>query len=92
MAKPQAATLTASTALNSQLSTLDSGLWTLDSPMPDIEIRKQISIFVKLSDWKAIRLEAARRRIPMTELCRQWMKRDLEELKRRQRKELRIEN
>jgi hypothetical protein len=52
--------------------------------MPDIEIRKQISIFVKLSDWKAIRLEAARRRIPMTELCRQWMKCDLDELKRRQ--------
>jgi hypothetical protein len=60
--------------------------------MPDLDIRKQISIFVKLSDWKAIRLEAARRRIPMTELCRQWMKRDLDELKRRQRKELRIEN
>jgi hypothetical protein len=51
--------------------------------MPDIELRKQISIFVKLSDWKAIRLEAARRRIPMTELCRQWMKRDLEQLRRR---------
>jgi hypothetical protein len=51
--------------------------------MPDIELRKQISIFVKLSDWKAIRLEAARRRIPMTELCRQWMKNDLERLKRK---------
>ena len=50
--------------------------------MPDIELRKQISLFVKLSDWKAIRLEAARRRIPMTELCRQWMKHDLERLKR----------
>lgn len=51
--------------------------------MPDLELRKQISIFVKLSDWKAIRLEAARRRIPMTELCRRWMKRDLDKLKRR---------
>ena len=50
--------------------------------MPDLEIRKQISIFVRLSDWKAIRYEAARRRIPMTELCRQWMKQDLDRLKR----------
>ena len=45
------------------------------------ELRKQISIFVPLSDWKAIRLEAARLRIPMTELCRQWMKNDMNRLK-----------
>jgi hypothetical protein len=38
------------------------------------ELRKQISIFVPVSDWRAIRLEAARRRIPITELCRQWMR------------------
>ena len=38
------------------------------------ELRKQISIFVPISDWRAIRLEAARRRIPITELCRQWMR------------------
>jgi hypothetical protein len=38
------------------------------------EIRKQISIFVPLSDWKALRAEAARRRTPMTELCRQWLR------------------
>lgn len=44
------------------------------------ELRKQISIFVPLSDWKAIRMEAARRRIPMTELCRRWMRRDIERL------------
>ena len=47
------------------------------------EIRKQISIFLPLSDWKAIRFEAARQRIPMTELCRRWMKPDLERLRSR---------
>lgn len=45
--------------------------------MATLELRKQISIFVKLSDWKAIRREAARQRIPMTELCRRWMAPDL---------------
>lgn len=45
------------------------------------EFRKQISLFVPLSEWKAIRQEAARRRIPMTELCRRWMKPGLDELK-----------
>lgn len=38
------------------------------------EIRKQISIFVPISDWRAIRDEAARRRIPITELCRRWIR------------------
>jgi len=51
--------------------------------MSSIELRKQISIFLPLSDWKAIRLEAARLRIPMTELCRRWMRAELEDLKRR---------
>lgn len=46
------------------------------------ELRKQISLFVPLSDWKAIRQEAARKRIPMTELCRQWMKPGLDDLRR----------
>jgi hypothetical protein len=46
------------------------------------EIRKQISIFVPVSDWRAIRLEAARRRIPMTELCRQWMRPHVVQLRR----------
>ncbi len=45
------------------------------------ELRKQISIFVPLSDWKAIRHEAARKRIPMTELCRRWMKPEINQLK-----------
>jgi hypothetical protein len=50
--------------------------------MSPLELRKQISIFLPLSDWKAIRLEAARLRIPMTELCRRWMRDELEHLKR----------
>lgn len=49
-----------------------------------IRFRKQISIFLPLEDWKAIRLEAARLRIPMTELCRRWMKEDMEKLRSKQ--------
>lgn len=49
--------------------------------MPITELRKQISIFVPLSDWQAIRHEAARQQIPMTELCRRWMKPGLSKLK-----------
>ena len=44
------------------------------------EFRKQISLFLPLSEWKAVRREAARRRIPMTELCREWLKPYLAEL------------
>lgn len=50
--------------------------------MNAVEFRKQIAIFVPLSDWRAIRQEAARLRIPMTELCRRWMRSDLERLRR----------
>ena len=46
------------------------------------ELRKQISLFLPLSEWKAIRQEAARKRIPMTELCRRWMRPGLEDLRR----------
>jgi hypothetical protein len=45
--------------------------------------RKQISLFVPLSDWKTIRQEAARRGVPMTELCRQWLNSGLAGLRRR---------
>lgn len=45
------------------------------------ELRKQISIFLPLSEWKHIRHEAARLRIPMTELCRRWMQPALDRLK-----------
>ena len=51
-----------------------------------LELRKQISIFVPLSDWKAIRGEAARQHIPMTELCRRWMKPELTKLRRSEKK------
>lgn len=49
--------------------------------MPLAPFRKQISIFVPVADWKAIRHEAARRRIPMTELCRRWLEPELHELR-----------
>jgi hypothetical protein len=52
---------------------------------PNNELRKQISIFIPLSDWKAIRLEAARKKIPMTELCRRWMKSDMQRLRGKER-------
>ncbi len=48
-----------------------------------LELRKQISIFVPISDWRMIREEAARKRIPMTELCRRWMRPEIADLRRR---------
>lgn len=48
--------------------------------MRPVEIRKQISIFVPLSDWRNIRNEAARLRIPITELCRRWMRPEINKL------------
>lgn len=49
--------------------------------MKPVEVRKQISIFIPLSDWRAIRQEAARQRIPITELCRRWMNPEIEQLR-----------
>lgn len=46
------------------------------------EIRKQVSLYFSLSDWKALRAEAARLRIPITELCRRWMGPELEQMRR----------
>ncbi len=48
--------------------------------MEQTELRKQISIFIPLSDWKEIRWEAARQKIPISELCRRWMKPHIESL------------
>lgn len=45
------------------------------------EIRKQISFFLPLSDWKALRAEAARQRVPMTALCRRWIDPELDRLR-----------
>lgn len=53
-----------------------------NGPRP-LELRKQISIFVPISDWRMIREEAARRKIPMTELCRRWMRPEMADLRRR---------
>lgn len=73
--------------LPSRGSRLRLGEFVFNNPRkkPDmIELRKQISLFVPLREWKAIRQEAARQRIPMTELCRRWIKPGLEELHRRE--------
>lgn len=52
--------------------------------MTTSEIRKQVSIFLPVSDWKVLRHEAARQRIPITELCRRWIGPELEGLRREQ--------
>ncbi len=44
-------------------------------------VRKQISIFVPVSDWRALRQEAARLQIPITELCRRWMEPEMQALR-----------
>ncbi len=41
--------------------------------MKTTEIRKQISIFLPISDWRVLRHEAARQQVPITELCRRWI-------------------
>ncbi len=55
--------------------------------MATSEIRKQVSIFMPLSDWKALRWEAARLKIPMTELCRRWMEPEFQRIRRRHKSE-----
>lgn len=68
------------TSLGSQPSNMTSPDRFEPAPM---QIRKQISIFVPLSDWRLIRQEAARKRIPITELCRRWMRPEMADLRRR---------
>uniref|UniRef100_A0A7C2K161 CopG family transcriptional regulator n=1 Tax=Schlesneria paludicola TaxID=360056 RepID=A0A7C2K161_9PLAN len=46
------------------------------------ELRKQISLFLPVADWLALRREAARRRMPITRLCVQWLEPELEHLRR----------
>ena len=48
--------------------------------MKSSELRKQISLFVPISEWRAIRHEAARRKMPITELCREWLRPELRQL------------
>lgn len=45
------------------------------------KIRKQISIFLPISDWRTLRLEAARQGVPITELCRRWICPEIDSLK-----------
>lgn len=48
-----------------------------------IGIRKQLSIGVDAREYRIVALEAARRKIPMTELIRSWLRADIERAKRR---------
>lgn len=50
--------------------------------MPDDVLRKQVSIFLPVADWRALRREAARRRVPITQLCREWLEPGLDHLRR----------
>lgn len=43
-------------------------------------VRKQISVFLPAEDWRVLRDEAARQRVPMTELCRRWLRPGIDEL------------
>ncbi|MEZ6055444.1 MAG: hypothetical protein R3C01_01945 [Planctomycetaceae bacterium] len=51
--------------------------------MSATELRKQISMFLPISDWRRLRLEAAQQGIPITELCRRWMEPEVERLRQR---------
>lgn len=48
--------------------------------MPQTEIKKQISIFLPVSEWRTLRQEAARQRLPITELCRRWLAPEIRKL------------
>jgi hypothetical protein len=48
--------------------------------MGEKEFKKQVSFYLPLSEWKAIRLEAAKKRISQTELVKRWIKRDIQRL------------
>jgi hypothetical protein len=49
--------------------------------MPSRSLQKQVSMFLPLGDWRLIRNEAARQHIPITELCRRWMRPGLQALR-----------
>lgn len=46
------------------------------------EIVKQTATFLPLSDWKLLRLEAARQGSTMADLLRQWIEPELKRLRR----------
>ena len=41
-------------------------------------IRKQVSVFLPAGEWRTLRDEAARRRVSMAELCRRWLRPELD--------------
>ncbi|MGC1276025.1 MAG: hypothetical protein WBC44_20160 [Planctomycetaceae bacterium] len=47
----------------------------------DPQVRKQISIYLSNADWRALRDEAVHRRVPLTALCRDWLRPGLERLR-----------
>jgi hypothetical protein len=49
--------------------------------MPSRSLQKQVSMFLPLEDWRLIRNEAARQQIPITELCRRWLRPGLKALR-----------
>ena len=49
------------------------------------KLRKQISIFISLSDWKLIRAEASRLGLANSQLCRAWIIPYLETLRKRRK-------
>ncbi|WP_145197251.1 hypothetical protein [Thalassoglobus polymorphus] len=51
--------------------------------MASPKIKKQISIFLPISDWRILRQEAARLGVPITELCRRWICPEIAELHHR---------
>lgn len=46
-------------------------------------VRKQISYYLSIEDWKLCRAEAARQGIPLAEFCRRLLQPQIELLKRR---------
>jgi hypothetical protein len=46
-------------------------------------LQKQISMYLPLDEWKAVRLEAAKRNQPITALIRRWIRRPIANVVRR---------
>lgn len=53
-----------------------------DVASPHPELKKQITVLVPVSDFKRIRLYAAKLHVPMTELIRSWIDPQLKQLRR----------
>jgi hypothetical protein len=47
----------------------------------DPQIRKQVSVFLPAPEWRALRDEAARQRLPLTELCRRSIRTSMDRLR-----------